>query len=247
LCPSTAAALTRAVLPFCLGRGSISVFSRSYNLSLQHPRERREVAWHQRSRLLAYLPRMKEPRWVPSTATGARQEAGWWRLRVANASLETAWRLLYHSGSYSITEEILEILGIDAIASLWADRGSLKSRANRSICTGRLNLVRHGFPSAQLIHDWIYTHTGVTGSIIRSPHSGDVPVIRYDTDAVEALMQRLQHTWYAKEETLRAVFRTPNRLAEEHWLQRSGVAPVIPQRQNAESPRPRELPVVPLY
>lgn len=210
LTPHESAALTRLVLSYCLGRGSICLCSRTYSLQLHQPRKHEDYVNYQWRRLRQYLPNTKEPRYHP-TADG-RGDTGQWRLRVSSKFFETAYRLLYpEAGPMQVSSAVLELLGAEAIASLWADRGRVLMTKTANYCNGRLNLSRFSFAEAELIHEWIHRLTGCEGRVHHSPRSVDAPMLYYDSLATETLIASLRGTWMAQAPCLSRKFRTPQR------------------------------------
>jgi hypothetical protein len=111
---------------------------------------------------------------------------------------------------------VLELLGAEAIATLWADRGRIVMTRGANYCNGRLNLSRCTFDEAALIHDWIYTLTGCMGRLHHSSRSKEAPTLYYDTEACQQLMQALRKTWMAQADCLAMKFRTPQPAQELH-------------------------------
>lgn len=208
--PDESAALTRLLLGFCLGKGSLCLYSRSYVLQIGQPKAYSDYAHYQWRRLRQFLPTAKEPKFHPMTNSAGGQ----WRLRVCSRHFETAYRLLYGEERMSITSTVLELLGAEAIATLWADRGRILMTRGANYCNGRLNLSRCTFDEAALIHDWIYTLTGTLGRLHHSTRSKDAPMLYYDTEACQQLMQALRQTWMAQSECLAMKFRTPEPAVE---------------------------------
>lgn len=204
--PDESAALTRLLLGFCLGKGSLCLYSRSYVLQIGQPKAYSDYAHYQWRRLRQFLPTSKEPRFHPMT----NSSGGQWRLRVCSRHFETAYKLLYGSGNgMAVSSNVLELLGAEAIATLWADRGRILMTRGDNYCTGRLNLSRCSFDEAALIHDWIFTLTGCMGRLHHSARSREAPMLYYDTDACQQLMAALQKTWMAQAQCLALKFRTP--------------------------------------
>lgn len=205
--PDESAALTRLVLSYCLGRGSICLSSRSYSLQLHQPKAHADYTHYQWRRLRQFLPAIKEPRYHPTDAAG---DTGQWRLRVSSKYFETAYNLLYPDG-FNLTSSVLELLGSEAIASLWSDRGRVLMGRGAVHCTGRLNLSRYRLEEAELVGEWIYRLTGAEGRLQASPRSPFGPMLSYDSVATEALIASLSSTWMAQAECLARKFRRPHR------------------------------------
>lgn len=207
--PDEGAALTRLVLSYCLGRGSICLCSRSYSLQLHQPGKHGEYTAYQWRRLRQYLPTTKEPRYYP---TNAASNTGQWRLRVSSKYFETAHRLLYPDG-LRLSSAVLELLGSEAIGALWADRGRVLLTKNANYCNGRLSLSRYSFAEAELLHEWIHRLTGANGRVHHSPRDVNAPMLYYDSLATEQLIAALSGTWMAQAPCLARKFRTPRRSA----------------------------------
>lgn len=228
--PDESAALTRLVLSYCLGRGSICLSSRSYSLQLHQPKAHGDYTHYQWRRLRQFLPSIKEPRYYPTAdsrggATSAADggSTGQWRLRVSSLSFETAYNLLYPDG-FNLSSSVLELLGSEAIASLWADRGRVLMSRDAVHCNGRLNLSRYRLDEAELINEWIYRLTGAEGRLQASSRPPFGPMLSYDSLATESLIASLGSTWMAQAECLSRKFRRPQRHHRERLTQ------VVPRR-----------------
>lgn len=206
--PDESAALTRLVLAYCLGRGSICLCSRSYSLQLHQPKAHADYTHYQWRRLRQFLPAIKEPRYHPTGDGGG--DTGQWRLRVSSLYFETAYNLLYPNG-FRLSSGVLELLGSEAIATLWADRGRVLMSRGAAHCNGRLNLSRFQPEEAELIGEWIYRLTGAEGRLQASPRPPYGPLISYDSQATEVLIASLSSTWHAQAECLERKFRRPDR------------------------------------
>jgi len=206
--PTESAALTRLVLAYCLGRGSICLCSRSYSLQLHQPRANMDYTHYQWRRLRQYLPNTKAPRYVPVKGESADGRAGQWRLRVSSKYFETAFHLLYPDG-FQLNSSVLELLGAEAIGSLWADRGRILVTRGRNYCTGRLNLSRLTFEQAELVGEWISRLTGSGSTLHHGPRSFDAPMLYFDPEATENLMRALSETWMAQAGCLERKFQLP--------------------------------------
>lgn len=204
--PVEAAALTRLVLAYCLGRGSLCLCSRSYSLQLHQPRANMDYTHYQWRRLRQFLPNTKAPRYVP--VKGGDSRAGQWRLRVSSKYFETAFKLLYPDGC-QISAAVLELLGAEAIAAIWADRGRILVTRGRNYCTGRLNLSRFTFEEAELIAQWISRLTGSGSTLHHGPRSFDAPMLYFDPEATANLMQAVADTWMAQAPCLEKKFKLP--------------------------------------
>jgi hypothetical protein len=229
--PSETAALTRLVLSYCLGRGSICLCSRSYSLQLHQPKAHMDYIHYQWRRLRQFLPETREPRYHPVAGGDDTSRAGQWRLRVSSKYFETAFQLLYpidqgapvQTGEtpirhFQVSSAVLELLGAEAIASLWADRGRILTTRGANYATGRLNLSRFSFEQAELIGNWIRTLTGCEATLDHGPRSFEAPMLYYDWAATEHLIKALTGTWMSQADCLQRKFTVPS------GFQRSGRA-----------------------
>lgn len=203
-----AAALTRLVISYCLGRGLLSRPSGHISFCVHHPPEREDYAHYQWKRMKQLIPNCKEPSYVPSYNPDSRPGGGSWRLRVGSRWFETAWNLLYSDGYFHVGSHVLELVGAEAIAALWADRGRIQWSRRSKEWIGRLSLLRYPWDSAQMVHDWIYTLTGALGRIGHHPNNHDTPMIHYPQEELVKLLSGLSHTWMAQAPSLEDVFRT---------------------------------------
>ena len=259
--PVESAALTRLVLAYCLGRGSLCLCSRSYSLQLHQPRPNMDFTHYQWRRLRQFLPNTRAPRYVPIKGSETDGMAGQWRLRVSSKYFETAFKLLYPDG-FKVSAAVLELLGAEAIASLWADRGRVLVTKGRNYCTGRLNLSRCSFEEAELIAQWIARLTGAGSTLHHGPRSFDAPMLYFDPEATHALLAAVGDTWMAQAPCLQRKFRLPKpqrvlttreALAAEQLMPpptaRSGSSLLkpnrrIPQLPQSGTPRSGEPPVL---
>ncbi len=206
--PSESAALTRLVLAYCLGRGSICLCSRSYALQLHQPRANMDYTHYQWRRLRQFLPNTKAPRYVPVKGDTGDGRAGQWRLRVSSKYFETAFHLLYPDG-FQLRPPVLELLGAEAIASLWADRGRILVTRGRNFATGRLNLSRLTFEEAELVAEWISRLTGSGSTLHHGPRSFEAPMLYFDAESTANLMRAVSDTWMAQAGCLQRKFQVP--------------------------------------
>lgn len=247
LTPDASAALTRLVLAYCLGRGSICLYSRSYVLQIHHQQALADYAFYQWRRVRQFLPAIKPPvhhALKPNQKGGGAQ----WRLRVSSRWFETAWRLLYKPDGFRVTSPVLELLGAEAIGSLWADRGRVLIPRSGERCFGRLNLSRYDWESAELVHDWIGMLTGARGRVHHSPTSVDAPMLFYDDEATQAILSAIDRTWMAQAPCLAKKFRRPAGPApgEEERLfeqlrERAAGSPLLQPRQTLIEARPKGI------
>lgn len=163
---------------------------------------------YQWRRLRQFLPNTKAPRYVPLTGDNADGRAGQWRLRVSSKYFETAFHLLYPNG-FHLSAAVLELLGAEAIAALWADRGRVLVTRGRNFCTGRLNLSRLSFTEAERVATWISRLTGSGSTLHHGPRSFDAPMLYFDPDATANLLQALSDTWMAQASCLQRKFQLP--------------------------------------
>ena len=206
--PVESAALTRLVLSYCLGRGSLCLCSRSYSLQLHQPRTNMDYTHYQWRRLRQFLPNTKAPRYVPVKGADADGRAGQWRLRVSSKFFETAFHLLYPDG-FQVNEAVFSLLGAEAIAAIWADRGRILVTRGRNYCTGRLNLSRYTFEEAELMAQWISRLTGSGSTLHHGPRSFDSPMLYFDPESTANLMQAVADTWMAQAPCLERKFQLP--------------------------------------
>lgn len=240
LTPDEGAALTRLVLSYCLGRGSISLCSRSYSLQLHQPKAHADYTHYQWRRLRQFLPTIKEPRYYATDGSG---DTGQWRLRVSSLSFETAYKLLYPNG-LRLTSTVLELLGSEAIASLWADRGRVLLTRGAAHCSGRLNLSRFQVEEVALIHEWIQRLTGAEGRLQASSRPPFGPMLSFDSMATETLIASLSSTWMAQAECLARKFRRPQRYSAAALAQLQRPRPQPPERAVLQRGSGRRVPVL---
>ena len=227
-----AAGLTRLALAYCLGKGSISLYSRCYVLQIPHPKQHEDYAFYQWRRLQAFLPAIKPPKL--QAVTGSSDDAGQWALRCGSRWFETAWRLLYGvHGRFEVNPEVLQLLGAEALGSLWADRGRVLMTRGANFCHGRLNLSRYSWESAALIHSWIQLLTGASGKVHHSPRSVELPMLYYDSDNTERLVRSLSNTWMGGADCLQRKFRLPQRRHRQQLdlteaVEAQNLMPVLP-------------------
>ncbi len=240
--PYESAALTRLVMSFCLGKGSLCLYSRSYVLQIGQPHRCADYSRYQWRRLCQFIPSAKAP--VLHEGSGGGEGKGQWRLRVSSRWFETAYNMLYPlSGMdetgyrpFRIEPTTLDLLGAEAIAALWADRGRLLVGGKR--LRGQLNLSRVSFAEAELVCEWIARLTGCHGVVDHSPRNGAAPMLFFDREAVLGMLQALRPTWMAQAECLASKFQPKDELK---------LPPVAPSRRHV-TPRPpsrrRAVPVL---
>lgn len=233
--PYESAALTRLVMAFCLGKGSICLYSRSYVLQIGQPLRCGDYSRYQWRRLCQFIPSAKEPAlYALDGNEPAQASKGQWRLRVSSRWFETAYNMLYPlSGMddtgfrpFRIEPPTLELLGAEAIAALWADRGRLLVGGKR--LRGQMNLSRVSFEEAELVRDWISRLTGCHAEIDHSPRNGNAPMLFFDREAVLGLLQALRPTWMAQASCLASKFQPSEELK---------LPPAAPSRRRI-TPRP---------
>lgn len=203
-----AAALTRLALGFCLGKGCICLVSRSYSLQLAHPKAELEYINYQYRRICQFLPATSPPKLHVIKSPG-KPDAGQWRLRVSSRYLETAYHLLYPNNRFQLSSCVLELLGGEAIATLWADRARVLMTKRSNYCLGRLGLSRMTFDEAELIRQWIFSLTGCESTLGHNPRSQDAPMLYFSSLNTIKLIETLQHTWMATAPCLERRFRRP--------------------------------------
>jgi len=214
--PYESAALTRLVMSFCLGKGSLCLYSRCYVLQIAQPNRAGDYAHYQWRRICQFIPTAKAPRFHPlgESAPGEEDSRGQWRLRITSRWFETAYNLLYpqagadpHTGfrPFRVEQPALELLGAEAIASLWADRGRVL-RGSGAL-KGQLNLSRISFEEAELLAAWIARLTGANGEVDRSPRNPHVPMLFLEQDDLLAMLQALRPTWMGQAPCLLGKFQ----------------------------------------
>lgn len=253
------AALTRLVIGFCLGKGSLCLYSRSYVLQIAQPKLLGAYSRYQWDRLRQFLPSALPPRYFRIEDPRLKSESGQWRLRTSSLYFETAHRLLYPQGDFSLTSAVLELVGAEAIANLWADRGRILRTRQANFCSGQLNLSKCDWESAELVRQWIQTLTGAESRLHHSPRKREAPMLYFDHDNTLLLMQRLHRTWMATAECLNRKFQPPGgdgneaeRFSADMLLPRT-VLPAAPSRRASKPARqlpprpgvltPPELPI----
>jgi hypothetical protein len=200
-------------------------------LQIPHPQLQQDYAFYQWRRLATFLPTMKQP---VLQAVPAREGTGQWNLRCGSRWFETAWRLLYGvHGRFEVNPEVLQLLGAEALGSLWADRGRVLMTRGANYCQGRLNLSRYSWESAALLHSWIQLLTGASGKVHHSPRSVELPMLYYDSDNTERLVRAMASTWMAGSDCLQKKFRLPERSARgksdpREILEAQALMPVLP-------------------
>ena len=233
------AALTRLALGFCLGKGSVCLVSRSYSLQVAHPKAELEYINYQWRRICQFLPATSPPR-LYVIRRHDREDAGQWRLRVSSRYLETAYHLLYPNGRFRLTSCVLELLGGEAIATLWADRARVLMTKRSNYCLGRLGLTQMTFDEAELIRQWIFSLTGCESTLGHNPRSQEAPMLYFNSLNTIKLIDTLKHTWMATAPCLAKKFRTPpshvdlSRLDARERLEAAMLQP-LPLDRNAPS------------
>lgn len=252
--PYESAALTRLVMSFCLGKGSICLYSRCYVLQIAQPNRAGDYASYQWRRLCQFIPTAKPPRFhalSEDAAADLAEDRGQWRLRVTSRWFETAYNMLYPLGEadpetgfrpFHIQQPALELLGAEAIASLWADRGRVV-RGSTSL-RGQLNLSRISFDEAELVAAWIGRLTGVNGEVDRNPRNHDAPMLFFEQDELMALLQTLHPTWMAQAPCLEEKFKPkplpPGKTPRPSRRRRLPVTPPVSGPASGTVPTPAE-------
>jgi hypothetical protein len=215
------AALTRLVVSYCLGRGSLCLVSRSISLQISHSQSLSDYCHYQWRRICQYLPRTSPPKLyaIPSRKGDdpeAEASPGQWRLRVGSVHFAVAANLLYAGGigrGLQLTSGALEIAGAEAIASLWADRGRLRHSRGGDPTQGRLSLSQFDFPSAAMIGQWLMATTGAIGELRPNPvlegRGVNAPMIFFSNDSLKRLLGAVEDTWMAQATCLRHKFLLP--------------------------------------
>lgn len=236
--------MTRLVVAWCLGRGSLCLVNRSISLQISHPFNEEDYILYKWRRICQYLPQTTAPILyrLGRAAEGEDGGFGQWRLRVGSKHFTVAANLLYPDGLRSpirLTSEPLELLGGDGVATLWADRGRITYSASTGLSTGRLNLTRHDWASADLVREWIGTITGAHSELIPNPRTPESPMLAFEHSAVLRLSRVLGDTWMAQAPCVRKRFEVreseamreaSRRIAEDQRLQAAIADGNLPRR-----------------
>lgn len=212
--PDEGLALTRLVLSICMGRGSLCRYARTTNLQIAHPQSMGDYCQYQWRRLLQYLPETKPPA-LHRPANGRPS----WRLRVGSRYFLPAWNMLYGNGGPEVSRDLLSLLGAEAIATLWADRGRIVYRRPRKrhaemVISGEIQLSRMDTIEAQVVSGWIAALTGVQSTVssqVRATYTA--PVLLLDQGNLLLLLDALGRTWHASAPCLRHRFNLQGRSA----------------------------------
>lgn len=242
LSPPEIAGLTRLALSFALGRGSVCPVTRSFSLQLYQPHSAEDYIWYQWRRISVFLPKTKPPRLheaLSGTAIDPQEKddkAAQWRLRVSSIHLQVARRLLYpqpNSSQPQITSDALSLLGVEAMACLWADRGRLVQPRGNPHAQGRLNLSRYDWRSAATFQQWIAALAGAHGQVAANPRNPASPMLFFDHQAVTTLIGMMGETWMANASCLKARFQLK---AAREWSEQ-----MLGERLAAYTPPPVDL------
>jgi hypothetical protein len=211
------AALTRLAIGFCLGRGSICTVTRSLCLQTYQPKALQDYANYQWRRLAAFLPKLAEPK-LHEARSGKKlgpddePEEGacaQWRIRAYSRNFAVAQRLLYPNGTrvgVHLTGDCLSLLGAEAMAALWADRGRLVRVRGAGPLQGRLNLRRYSWGSAAVIQQWINSICGIGAIVARSSYNPTSPMLFMEHRDVCRFLGLLEGTWQAQAHCLQSRF-----------------------------------------
>jgi len=210
--PDEGLLLTRLVLGFCLGKGSLSRYARTVNLQITHPQSAGDYANYQWRRLLQVLPTAKPPV-LHRPPTGRPS----WRIRVGSRFFTPAFNMLYGSGELEVSRDVLSLLGAEAIATLWADRGQVKqsreTRKRPSVLRGELPLFPCDLTTAAVVSGWIAALTGVQSTVAPPMRDFTAPLLQFDEANLRLLLGALERTWHAQAPCLAAKFKPPRRPA----------------------------------
>lgn len=255
--PYESTALTRLVMAFCLGKGSLCLYSRSVVLQVGQPSRCGDYSRYQWRRLCQFLPQAKPPVLFMSKhhQPEVAERKGQWRLRVCSRWFETAYNMLYPVDGmdetgfrpFRVDETALSLLGAEAMASLWADRGRLLTGSRR--LQGQLNLSQLSFSEAEVIQGWIARLTGAHGVVDHSPRRYGAPVLKLEGEDAAAMLQALKPTWHAQASCLASKFNYDSALLNAPSRSGRVASPrVAPKRRrsgraSAMKPRP-EIPVL---
>jgi hypothetical protein len=279
LSPPESAALTRLVIAYCLGRGSLCKASRTLCLQLYHPARFEEYAFYQWRRIRRFLPSCRPPRLheqktgrvmggapqgfsgretlgTPGSAAPepADNEEGTqqaqWRMRVSSLHFQSALHLLYPMGGgrgLEITSDALSLVGAEALASLWADRGRLMRRKSSSCVEGRLNLSRLSFGSAATIAQWIAQVAWAQPVLAPNPRYPSAPMLFFDHTQMARFLGVLGETWMATAPSLASKFALPAALDLQQQLIDERLAfytPIEAAAQRGELTNPDPMPTL---
>ncbi len=78
---------------------------------------------------------------------------------VVNPALKGLYSLFYRNGEKRFSKEVLDLLGLEALALFWMDDGNV-GKTTSAVNKGILNLYRP-LEEALLVRDWIYSLTNV--------------------------------------------------------------------------------------
>ena len=218
LSPFDASAFTRVVMSFCLGKGTICMYSRSYVLQISQRQNRKDYAFYQARRLRQFLPSVKPARYqvLGTSAKDPSRHIGEWRIRVASRYLLTAYNLLYpqqgeEHRKFVITPPALEALGLEALACLWSDRATVEQKVAGP--RARLSFGRQSHEEVELLADWCERLTNVRPEL--APHRTSVklgPSLIFKGDGIHTVLEALKTQWHASAPCLHDKFqqsRTP--------------------------------------
>ena len=250
-------------MSFCLGKGSICLYSRSYVLQIAQPNRCGPYSDYQWRRIVQFIPSAKPPKFHPMDPahTDPATSKGQWRLRLSSRWFETAYNLLYPQSHadprgfrpFRIQPAALELLGAEAIGCLWADRGRLIR--NTRYLRGQLNLARISWEEAELVRDWIARLTGAHAKLDGSTRNAEAAMLFYGEDAMRELLAALRPQWVSQAPCLAAKFQPPESQGREHTLRRQslhqqvissgGISRQAPSRRQAQRNRRVPRPLLP--
>ena len=203
LSPFDASAFTRVVMSFCLGKGTICMYSRSYVLQISQRQNRKDYAFYQARRLRQFLSAVKPARYqvLGTSAKDPSKHIGEWRIRVASRYLLTAFNILYpqqaeEQRKFVITPPALEALGLEALACLWADRATVERKVSGP--RARLSFGRQSHDEVELLADWCERLTNVRPEL--APHRTSMklgPSLIFKGDGIYTVLEAMQTQWHA--------------------------------------------------
>jgi hypothetical protein len=200
---------------------------------------------YQWRRLCQFLPNCRPPRShetktgrpIPDLIPGSAIPPGvqcQWRVRVSSRHFQIAQRLLYSGGAgpFCVTSDALSLVGGEAMASLWADRGRIvklrRSKRDQPNCRGRLNLSRYSWDSALTVANWIGALTGARSTVIRNPRNPNSPMLEMEHGELARFLALLSDTWMAQAPELQAKFQLDGLAAFQELLTAQRMAPHMP-------------------
>ena len=201
----------------------------------------------------------QEPHRAPSDSRLPQAEIGreprQWRVRVSSRHFKIAQRLLYSGGAgpFCVTSDALSLVGGEAMASLWADRGRIikmrRSKRDQPNCRGRLNLSRYSWDSALTVANWIGALTGARSTVIRNPRNQNSPMLDMEHGELARFLALLGDTWMAQAPELQSKFQLDGLAAFQEMLTAQRMAPHMPPMTEERADamlRTEDIPTLPI-